>query len=300
MDIKDYFIDKGFKNILIDEELKNHTTFRVGGPVDVMIQPEDEEEILRVLKIAKDNNIKYMVMGNGSNMLVKDTGIRGLMIKLNDNFNTIRYEDSSIFARSGALLSSVSNKALEASLKGMEFASGIPGALGGAITMNAGAYGGEMKDIVKRVKIIDNNLEIKWIDLEDMNFAYRTSKVKQEKLLVLEVEIRLEKGNKEEIEKEMNRLNEERRKKQPLEFASGGSTFKRPEGYFAGKLIDDSGLRGVRYKDAQVSEKHCGFVINRGSATCEDILTLIKTIQKTVRDNFDVELEREIMLLGDD
>lgn len=293
------FIDKAIENILIDEEMKNHTSFKIGGPVDLMVLPRNEEEIIESIKIARENEIPFMIMGNGSNMLVQDGGIRGIVIKLNENFSQIKLEGSKIISQAGALLSTVSRFALKNSLKGMEFASGIPGALGGAMTMNAGAYGGEMRDIVNRVKVLDRDLNSIWLSAEEMNFRYRASRVKDEDLIVLEVEFSLEPGQQEEIEAEMLRLNEERRRKQPLEYPSGGSTFKRPSGYFAGKLIDDSGLRGLRFRDAQVSEKHCGFVVNRGQATCEDILTLIKTIQKTVRDNFGVELEREIMLIGD-
>ncbi len=300
LDIYKLLIDAGISQVLENEDLKNHTSFKIGGPADFMVFPSKDLDVVKAIKIAKENNIPYMIMGNGSNMLVRDKGIRGIVIKLNESFNKVEVRDRLILAQSGALLSTVSRVALKNSLKGMEFASGIPGALGGAMTMNAGAYGGEMKDIVNRVKVLNKDLEIKWLDKSEMNFAYRTSRVKEEGLVVLEVEFALEDGDFKEIEEEMIRLNRERRNKQPLEFASGGSTFKRPEGYYAGKLIDDSGLRGIRYKDAQVSEKHCGFIINRGNASCEDILTLIKTVQKTVRDNFGVELEREIMLIGDE
>ena len=296
---KELFKSK-IKNILIDEEMKNHTSFKIGGPVDIMALPDSQEEIIRAIEIARENKIPYMIMGNGSNMLVRDAGIRGLVIKLNENFNRLEVKGNILSCQAGALLSTASRMALKNSLKGMEFASGIPGALGGAMTMNAGAYGGEMKDIVKRVKVLDRDLKVSWLDREAMNFGYRTSRVKEEKLIVLEVEFELEPGSYEGIEAEMKRLNEERRRKQPLEYPSGGSTFKRPSGYFAGKLIDDSGLRGVRYRDAQVSEKHCGFIVNRGQASCQDILSLVATVQKTVRDKFGVELEREIMLIGDE
>lgn len=292
----------GIKNILVDEPMKNHTTFRIGGPADIMVSPENEEELCRLVKCCRARELSFLVMGNGSNMLVRDGGIRGLVIRLNDNFAGIEVqeEENIILAKSGALLSKLSRTALKHSLKGLEFASGIPGALGGAITMNAGAYGGEMKDVVRKVKVLDREGNIQLLNLEELELGYRTSRVKREKLIVLEVEMHLEAGNQDEIDSLMKDYTERRTSKQPLEWASGGSTFKRPEGYFAGKLIDDSGLRGLRYKDAQVSEKHCGFIINRGKASCEDILELVETVQKIVKDKFGVDLEREIMLIGDE
>lgn len=300
MDLKNIFYEEGITNILENEPMKNHTTFKIGGPVDLMIIPNNEEELLKTLEITRRENIPTMILGNGSNLLVRDGGIRGVVIKLNDNFNKIDRVGNQLICQAGALLSEIGDRALEESLTGFEFAIGIPGTLGGAMTMNAGAYGGEMKDVVKEVRVLDKKGNIQKIGVEDLKLGYRTSLIKEEGLILLDATIELKEANKEDIKAKMDDLTYRRESKQPLEYASGGSTFKRPEGYYAGKLIDDSGLRGARYKDAQVSEKHCGFVINRGDATCKDVLTLIKTVQKVVKDKFNVELEREIMLVGED
>ena len=290
------------KNILIDEDMKKHTTFKIGGPADIMVSPKDESELQEIVGFSRKENIPFLIMGNGSNMLVRDKGVRGIVIKLNDNFDDIKIDRDRgvIIAKSGTLLSKLSRAARDASLKGLEFALGIPGTLGGAITMNAGAYGGEMKDVVKRVKVLDTKGNIENLNLTELELGYRTSRVKKEGLIVLEVEMHLEQGIEEEISALMKDYTQRRTSKQPLEWPSGGSTFKRPEGYYAGKLIDDSGLRGIRYKDAQVSEKHCGFIINRGNASCEDILQLIGTVRKVVKDKYNVELEREIMIIGEE
>lgn len=289
-----------FKNILINEPMKNHTTFKVGGPVDIMIIIENEKELIDAVKVCRENKIDFLIMGNGSNLLIKDGGIRGVVIKVNEGFNKVQVTQNRIYCQGGALLSSVSKNALKHSLTGAEFASGIPGTVGGAITMNAGAYGGEMKDIISKVKVMNINNEVIEYTNEEMNFRYRNSRVGDENLIVLGVEIILQHGNYSKIEETMKELTYKRTSKQPLEFPSGGSTFKRPEGYFAGKLIQDAGLKGLRHGGAQVSEKHSGFVINIENANCKDILELISVIQKVVRDKFDVELEREIKLLGDD
>lgn len=294
------FKDKNVGTVLIDELMKNHTSFKIGGPVDIMILPSNEEEIKNAVKICREEKLDFMVMGNGSNMLVKDGGIRGVIIKLNENFKKIEVREDRIYAQAGALLNGISRVALENSLSGFEFATGIPGALGGAMTMNAGAYGGEMKDVVETVRALDKNGEIRDYTNEEMNFRYRGSRMGDEGLIVLSIVFKLIPAKREEIKATIDDLTQRRTSKQPLEYPSGGSTFKRPEGYFAGKLIDDSGLRGLRYGGAQVSKKHCGFVINADNATCKDVLTLIDVIKKTVKDNYDVELEREIKLLGED
>lgn len=294
------FKDENVGTVLIDELMKNHTSFKIGGPVDIMILPKSEEEIKNAVKICRAEKLDFMVMGNGSNMLVKDGGIRGVIIKLNENFKKIEVIKNRIYAQAGALLNAISRVALENSLSGFEFATGIPGVLGGAMTMNAGAYGGEMKDVVETVRALDKNGEIKDYSNEEMNFRYRGSRVGDEGLIVLSILLKLTPGKREEIKATIDDLTHKRTSKQPLEYPSGGSTFKRPEGHFAGKLIDDSGLRGLRYGGAQVSIKHCGFVINADGATCKDVLTLIDVIRKTVNDNYDVELEREIKLLGED
>ncbi|MDR7871233.1 MAG: UDP-N-acetylmuramate dehydrogenase [Tissierellaceae bacterium] len=294
------FKDTDLGEVLFDEPMKKHTSFKIGGPVDVMIIPKTEEQLLNGVKICRDNNIDYYIMGNGSNLLVKDGGIRGVVIKINEGLDNIEINDTKIYSQAGALLTAVSRRAFKASLTGMEFANGIPGSIGGGVTMNAGAYGGELKDIVKKVRVIDNDNKIVEYTNEDMNFRYRGSRVVDEGLIVLGVEIELEHGDYSGIEATMKDLTHKRTSKQPLELPSGGSTFKRPEGYYAGKLIEDSGLKGLIHGGAQVSNKHCGFVVNIDNASCKDVLELISIIQKTVRDNFDVELEPEIKIIGED
>lgn len=300
IEIKEMFENKSFGRILYNEDMKNHTTFKIGGPVDVMIIPTKEEEIIDCIKFLREKDIEFLIMGNGSNLLVKDGGIRGVVVKLGKEFSSVEATDNNIYCESGALLSTISNVALKHSLKNFEFASGIPGTIGGGITMNAGAYGGEMKDVVKKVRVLDKNNEVKEYSNEDMNFRYRNSRVWEEGLIVLGVELSLDKGDYDSIKDTIIDLNHKRTSKQPIEYPSGGSTFKRPEGYYAGKLIDDSGLRGLRHGGAMVSEKHCGFVINVDNATCKDVLHLIQVIQKIVMDKYGVKLKREIKLLGED
>lgn len=286
--------------VIYNEEMKKHTTFKIGGPVDAMIIPENENEMIDAVKILRANNIDFMIIGNGSNLLISDKGIRGVVIKTGDEFNDIKVKGDKIFCQAGALLSKISNIALKNDLKNFEFASGIPGSIGGAMVMNAGAYGGEMKDVVMKVRALDKEGNIEEYTNKEMNFRYRNSRVWDEGLIVLAVELALEKGDYREIKEKIDELTCKRTSKQPLEYPSGGSTFKRPEGYYAGKLIDDSGLRGIRYRGAMVSEKHCGFVINVDNATCSDVLHLIDVVKKVVRDKFGVELEREIKLIGDE
>lgn len=298
--LQEIFENKSFGKILFNEPMRNHTTFKIGGPADVMIIPSNEKELIKAIIFCRENNIDFLIMGNGSNLLVRDGGIRGVVIKVNEGFNELTVDGTRIYCQAGALLSTTSKLALKHSLKNFEFASGIPGTIGGAITMNAGAYGGEMKDVVKLVRVLDKNNQIKEYTNEEMNFRYRNSRIWDEGLIVLGVELGLEAGEYSAIKEIMKDLTYKRTSKQPLELPSGGSTFKRPEGYFAGKLIEDGGLRGLRYGGAQVSEKHCGFVVNVDNATCKDILHLISVIQKVVRDKFNVELETEIKLLGED
>ena len=299
-ELKESFIDKSFKNILFNEPMKNHTTFKIGGPSNIMIIIQSEEELIEAVTLCRENDIEFLIMGNGSNLLIRDGGIRGVVIKINEGFNKIEINENTIYCQAGALLSAVSKQALKNSLKGFEFASGIPGTIGGAITMNAGAYGGEMKDVVKKVRVLDKNNNIIEYTRDEMNFRYRNSRVWDEGLIVLGVELSLETGDYATIEETMKDLTYKRTSKQPLELPSGGSTFKRPEGYFAGKLIDDAGLRGLRHGGAQISEKHCGFVVNVDNAKCKDVLELISVVQKVIRDKFNVELETEIKLLGED
>ena len=290
----------GEENILVDEPMKNHTSFKIGGPADILVTPTDENQLKEIIKYIKEENIPYFLMGNGSNLLVRDGGIRGIVVKIAQNYNKFEISENIIKAQSGILLSTLAKHIAKNCYKGFEFASGIPGTLGGAIAMNAGAYGGEMKDVVHSVKVLNQQGEIIEISNEQMEFGYRTSVVNKEKLIVLEVKLSLEKGKYEDIKNILDDLTVKRTTKQPLNVPSAGSTFKRPEGYYAGKLIEDSGLKGVRLKGAQVSDKHSGFVINAGGATAQDIIELIEFIKKTVYDKFKVELNEEVKIVGED
>lgn len=289
----------GSDNVKQQEPMSRHTTFRIGGPADFYLCPHSTKEVQEIVEICKEENLPYFVLGNGSNLLVSDKGYRGVVIQLWKNFSDITVKDCCIQAKAGALLSKVAAEALEAGLTGMEFASGIPGTIGGAAFMNAGAYGGEMKDIIKSVKVLDTQGEVRVLPKEELKMGYRTSIVKEKGYTVLSVELELSKGNREEIRNTMEDLKERRTSKQPLEMPSAGSTFKRPEGYFAGKLIMDSGLRGFSVGGAQVSEKHCGFVVNKGGATAMDVLNLIREVQRRVKEQFGVELETEVRFLGE-
>lgn len=289
----------GSDNVKQQEPMSRHTTFRIGGPADFYLCPHSTNEVQEIVEICKEEKLPYFVLGNGSNLLVSDRGYRGVVIQLWKNFSDITVKDCCIQAKAGALLSKVAAEALEAGLTGMEFASGIPGTIGGAAFMNAGAYGGEMKDIIKSVKVLDTQGEVRVLPKEELKMGYRTSIVKEKGYTVLSVELELTRGNQEEIRNTMEDLKERRTSKQPLEMPSAGSTFKRPEGYFAGKLIMDSGLRGFSVGGAQVSEKHCGFVVNKGGATAMDVLNLIREVQRRVKEQFGVDLETEVRFLGE-
>lgn len=284
--------------LLLNAPMANHTSFKIGGPAALLVEIASIEEIVEVIKILKEHQAKYFIMGNGSNLLVADEGFSGVVVKLSDYFNHARIEGNQIVAEAGILLSTLSKQIAKASLIGFEFASGIPGTVGGAITMNAGAYDGEMKDCVVSVKVLTGDGEVKNFSNEEMNFGYRMSDVKKYGYIVLEATYHLEMGDPEAIKEKTRDFTERRTSKQPLTLPSAGSMFKRPPGYYAGKLIDDSGLRGARIGDAQVSEKHCGFVVNRGKATCKEVLDLIKMVQKVVMDNYGVMLETEVRYLG--
>lgn len=299
MDYK-IFENGNYGEVRFSEEMKNHTTFEIGGPCDVMIIPENKEQVLNTLKTIKEHDFSYMVIGNGSNLLVSDQGLRMVIIKLGEAFSQIKIEGEKVYAQAGAELAEVAKASIEEGLAGMEYVSGIPGNIGGAVTMNAGAYGGEMKDIVETVTCLGQDLEIRTYTNEDMHFSYRHSRVQEENLIVLEVKLALEKGNQEEIDELYHSLTQRREEKQPLEYASAGSTFKRPEGYYAGKLIDDAGLRGYKHNNAMVSEKHCGFVINTGGAACDDVLYVIRHIQKEIYDKYRVKLQTEVKILGEE
>lgn len=285
--------------VFLAEPMKKHTTFRIGGPADYFVCPGSGEEVERVITICKEENTPYYIIGNGSNLLVSDQGYRGVIIQIYKEMNSIRIEGTCIVAQAGALLSKIAVTALEAELTGFEFAAGIPGTLGGACVMNAGAYGGEMKDVLEEVTVLDENGQLLTLKKDKLELGYRTSIIAKKNYTVLEARIQLKEGNKEDIKALMNELKEKRVSKQPLEYPSAGSTFKRPEGYFAGKLIQDTGLRGFRVGDAMVSKKHCGFVINAGEATAADVDMLMKQVSAKVQEKFGVPLEPEVKRLGE-
>ena len=289
----------GKDRVLVDEPMKRHTTFRIGGPADFFLLPSTVDEVRGILEICREEELPYFILGNGSNLLVSDKGYRGVIIQLYRNFSNISVEGNEICASSGALLSQIAAAARNASLTGFEFAGGIPGTLGGAVFMNAGAYGGELKDVLKEAVVMTEQGEILTIPVEKLDMGYRTSRIKKAGYLVLEARLVLKQGDMDKIRDITKDLTEKRVSKQPLEYPSAGSTFKRPEGYFAGKLIMDAGLRGYQVGDAQVSEKHCGFVINKGNATAADVLTLIENVREKVQEQFGVTLEPEVKFLGE-
>lgn len=286
------------ENIRVSEPMSKHTTFRVGGPAKAYVTVEKEEELLGLISYLKKLEESFFIVGNGSNLLVSDQGFDGVVIQLGNSFGEIQVMGDEIYAKAGARLSSIARKAMENSLEGMEFASGIPGTLGGALVMNAGAYGGEMKQIVTKVRIMSYDGSIMELTNEEMEFGYRTSVVKRYPYIILDAVLKLKAGDKEVIRSKIEELTKQRFEKQPLEYPSAGSTFKRPEGYFAGKLIMDAGLRGASVGDAQVSEKHCGFIVNKGNATATDIYKLITEVQQKVKTKFDIQLETEVIKLG--
>lgn len=282
-----------------DEPMKKHVTFRVGGNADYFVTVKNADEIAAVINLCKEEKVPYFIMGNGSNLLVGDKGIRGVVIQIAKDMNEIEVAGETITAMAGALLSKIAGAALNAGLTGLEFASGIPGTLGGAVVMNAGAYGGEMKDVLDMVRVLTPEGEILELGKDALKLGYRTSVVAEKNYIVLDARIVLKKDDKEKIREYMEDLKGRRTSKQPLEYPSAGSTFKRPEGYFAGKLIDDAGLRGFALGGAQVSEKHCGFVINKDNATALEIIKLIEEVQKRVKENSGVALETEVKKVGE-
>ena len=289
----------GKDKVLFEEPMSSHTTFRIGGPAEVFLMPESYEQIRSALALCREEGVPYFVLGNGSNLLVSDSGYRGVIIQMYRNMGDIELKGTEIRACAGALLSSVAAAARKASLTGFEFAGGIPGTLGGAVVMNAGAYGGEMKDVLREVTVMTKEGDIRVIPSDRMELGYRTSIIKKTGYLVLEAVISLEKGDPQAIQEKTKELASKRTEKQPLDYPSAGSTFKRPEGYFAGKLIMDSGLRGFRVGGAQVSEKHCGFVINTGGATAKDVKELMDHVIRTVKENYNITLEPEVKFLGE-
>lgn len=285
--------------ILVAEPMKNHTTFRIGGPADALALPKTPEEVAEVVRFCHEHAQPYYVLGNGSNLLVSDEGYRGLVLQLYRNFNDIQVNGETITVQSGAMLAAVARTAYQTGLTGLEFASGIPGTIGGAVVMNAGAYGGEMKNVLKEVTVLTKEGEVLVIPAKALELGYRTSVIPKNGWIVLGAVLQLKKGDQEQILARMEELKEQRITKQPLDLPSAGSTFKRPEGYFAGKLIMDAGLRGFTVGGAQVSEKHCGFVVNRGNATAADVWKLICEVKRRVKEMTGVELEPEVKLLGD-
>ena len=285
--------------ILVAEPMKNHTTFRIGGPADALALPKTPEEVAEVVRFCHEHAQPYYVLGNGSNLLVSDEGYRGLVLQLYRNFNDIQVNGETITVQSGAMLAAVARTAYQTGQTGLEFASGIPGTIGGAVVMNAGAYGGEMKNVLKEVTVLTKEGEVLVIPAKALELGYRTSVIPKNGWIVLGAVLQLKKGDQEQILARMEELKEQRITKQPLDLPSAGSTFKRPEGYFAGKLIMDAGLRGFTVGGAQVSEKHCGFVVNRGNATAADVWKLICEVKRRVKEMTGVELEPEVKLLGD-
>ncbi|MBP3462071.1 MAG: UDP-N-acetylmuramate dehydrogenase [Tyzzerella sp.] len=284
--------------ILVNEPMSKHTTFRIGGNADVFVSPE-VSQVSDLIALAKEYEVPVTVIGNGSNLLVGDKGIRGLVLSFGKEAEAIHLEGNRMTVAAGTILAKAAAEAAKNSLAGLEFAAGIPGSLGGAIVMNAGAYGGEMKDVVISAKVLTPAGEIKELSNEELELSYRHSCIPEKDYIVLEATLELEPAEESAIREKMADFKNRRVEKQPLEYPSAGSTFKRPEGYFAGKLIQDANLRGYQVGGAQVSEKHCGFVINKGNATAADVLQLIQDVKRIVYDTFQVELEPEVKMIGE-
>ncbi|MBQ6975664.1 MAG: UDP-N-acetylmuramate dehydrogenase [Selenomonadaceae bacterium] len=305
MDLEDAFKNKLAETLRSDQfifhaPMSEHTTFKIGGAADVLIFPSTVAEVAAVIKLTEEFNLPCTILGNGSNVLILDRGIRGVVVKFSDKFfGNIRVDGTKIFAGAGALLKDVSNFAATNSLSGLEFAVGIPGSIGGAVYMNAGAYGGEMKNIIAKVTAISKSAEILTFDAESLCLGYRQSIFQQNGCAICEVELNLTQGNFDEIKNLMDDFTQRRQTKQPLEFPSAGSTFKRPKGYFAGTLIDKTGLKGLKVGGAMVSEKHAGFVVNAGGATAQDVLNLIEEVRRRVNEVHGVTLTPEVRILGE-
>lgn len=287
-----------FKEVYINEPMKNHTSFRTGGPADVYVKADRAESIIKAIEMLKKENVEYTIIGNGSNLLVSDRGICGAVIEIGSMMNNISVEGEKIYAEAGALLSSLAAAAAENCLTGLEFASGIPGSVGGAVVMNAGAYDGEIKDAIDYADVIDNESNILRLTKDELGLSYRHSVIDEKKMIVIGAGFRLKEGDGRAIKEKMADFAARRREKQPLNYPSAGSTFKRPEGHFAGKLIEDAGLKGKTIGGAQVSQKHAGFIINTGDATTEDILELMDCCVETVYNKFGVRLEPEVRFIG--
>lgn len=287
----------GADQVYADEPMSRHTTFKAGGPAALYVIPSDEKQLSDVVKSCNAAGIRYYVIGNGSNLLVRDEGFDGVIIEIGKRMSGIDIDGDELTAQAGAALAVIASAARDAGLTGFEFASGIPGNLGGACVMNAGAYDGQMKDVLVSVRLMDRDGEFFEENADGVDLSYRHSNIPERELTVVSAVMKLQKGDKEEISSKMKELNARRTQKQPLEYPSAGSTFKRPEGYFAGKLIQDAGMQGYSVGGAQVSEKHAGFVINKGGATAGDIISLTGEVIRVVREKFGVTLEREIKIL---
>ncbi len=290
----------GKDNVRTDELMKLHTSFKVGGPADILVTPANGESLVNVYRKCLDMALPVFILGNGTNLIVRDKGIRGVVIKICENLSGFSVENETIKANAGILLARLSKIALEHSLEGLEFAEGIPGTLGGAVTMNAGAYTGEMSHVVSRTEYLDRSGRLAVLEGEQHKFGKRASHIQNDGGIVISTEIKLKKGDRESIKARMDDFNRQRREKQPLEMPSAGSVFKRPEGFFAGKLIQDCGLRGFRTGGAEVSCQHCGFIVNTGNATAADITSLIGYIKEKVMEKFGVELHTEVKIVGEE
>lgn len=290
----------GSSAVRLEEPMKAHTSFRIGGLAELFLTPENAGQLAETIRILRQHEIPVFILGNGSNLLVRDKGIRGAVIQLSGRMSALETDGTALYAEGGALLSAAAAKAAEAGLTGLEFASGIPGSIGGAVIMNAGAYGGEMKDVLESVDVLTRDLRRETLPVEQLGLSYRHSSLAERGDIVLGARFRLEQGEPQAIQARMAELAEQRREKQPLQYPSAGSTFKRPEGYFAGKLIQDAGLKGKTIGEAQVSEKHAGFLINTGNATAGEMLELIAFCQRTVEEKFGVRLETEVKIVGEE
>lgn len=287
------------ENIHLQEAMAAHTTFRVGGPAECFIEIEDAQQLQKIQKYLYQIEYPFVVVGNGSNLLVSDSGYQGIVLQIGKKMSKIEVAGNVITAQSGASMAQVAAAAWQNGLTGLEFASGIPGTVGGGVVMNAGAYGGELSQVVTEVQVLDKNSEFLTLDNDTMEFGYRRSTIRRKPFIVTEVVFELSPGNPADIRAKMDELAVKRREKQPLEFPSAGSTFKRPEGYYAGELIMNAGLRGFQVGGARVSDKHCGFVINAGYASAADIMDVIWEVQRRVKERFGVELEPEVVFLGE-
>lgn len=287
-------------HVFCNEPMKKHTSFKIGGPADILVQPQDADALAQALAAARDCGVPVTILGNGSNVLVRDKGIRGLVIKIGNALKTFRQDGERLYFGAGYSLALASRKAWECGLSGMEFAVGIPGSIGGAVYMNAGAYNGEMKCVVESVRVMDMAGKAMELTAEDLQFGYRKTSLQQSGYIITEVCLKMQPGDKDAIKAMMDDFSSRRISKQPLELPSAGSMFKRPPGHFAGTLIEQAGLKGYTVGGAQVSEKHAGFVVNRGSATAADVLQLIADVRRIVMEKAGVELHPEVLVIGEE